>query len=220
MPKTASKPSTYGLINNYRLTDEERDKVERYIGLAVLAVKRDWHEWWMDRYPTFRDAVHTGIVRLIQCIRGWNPEKAGRFEGEEGFRVWAYTYIRYYVREVAMSGGMIRQPKKAKRNAPRVTSFDCPDGVIESAVGVNDPAPDLDVREILDATLKIMSPRCREVVARTFGIEGYQQQTYEEIAADLRVTKQRVQQLHARAMTRMQDYARKTFRRTIVLGAV
>lgn len=73
------------------------------------------------------------------------------------------------------------------------------------------PAPDpyatIDDRDAVRYALSLLTPRQREVVARSYGLEGHVPQTQSEIAVELGETQPAICRILGRALSRMQVHA-------------
>ena len=102
----------------------------------------------------------------------------------------------------------------------RVTSVDTPLGpdsdksildTISDEKGA-DPAEllqDLDLNDSLDRWLGELSEKQREVVARRFGLRGYETSTLEEVGREIGLTRERVRQIQVEALKRLRSILEK-----------
>jgi len=65
------------------------------------------------------------------------------------------------------------------------------------------------LRERIQETLRCLSPRDREVIEMRFGLKDGQPRTLEEVAQALAVSRERVRQIEARALTKLRDPTRR-----------
>lgn len=102
----------------------------------------------------------------------------------------------------------------------RVTSVDVPIGPSSDKVlvdtiadqNVSDPASllqDSDLSESLDNWLGELTEKQREVVARRFGLRGYEMSTLEEVGREIGLTRERVRQIQVEALKRLRDILEK-----------
>ena len=102
----------------------------------------------------------------------------------------------------------------------RVTSVDTPLGydsdksLLDTIADyqVSDPAEmlqDDDLRESLSQWLSELSDKQREVVARRFGLHGYETSTLEEVGKEIGLTRERVRQIQVEALRRLRDILEK-----------
>jgi RNA polymerase nonessential primary-like sigma factor len=102
----------------------------------------------------------------------------------------------------------------------RVTSANSPLGP-ESDKSVLDTIPDSsqadpamllqdnDLRANIDTWLSQLSEKQREVVARRFGLRGYEMSTLEEVGREIGLTRERVRQIQVEALKRLRDTLEK-----------
>ena len=102
----------------------------------------------------------------------------------------------------------------------RVTSANSPLGP-ESDKSVLDTIPDSsqadpamllqdnDLRSNIDTWLSQLSEKQREVVARRFGLRGYEMSTLEEVGREIGLTRERVRQIQVEALKRLRDTLEK-----------
>tara|TARA_B100000446_G_scaffold76096_3_gene72096 strand:+ start:62407 stop:63402 length:996 start_codon:yes stop_codon:yes gene_type:complete len=102
----------------------------------------------------------------------------------------------------------------------RVTSMDVPIGqssdksLVDTIPDqhVSDPASllqDSDLRESIDGWLTELTEKQREVVARRFGLRGYEMSTLEEVGREIGLTRERVRQIQVEALKRLRDILEK-----------
>ena len=98
----------------------------------------------------------------------------------------------------------------------RVTSVDTPVGphsdksLLDTIADqkVSDPAQmaqDDDIRGSLDHWLDQLSEKQREVLARRFGLRGYEMSTLEEVGREIGLTRERVRQIQVEALKRLRS---------------
>jgi RNA polymerase nonessential primary-like sigma factor len=102
----------------------------------------------------------------------------------------------------------------------RVTSVDSPLGynseksVLDTIADetVNDPCQmlqDDDISHSLDHWLDDLTEKQREVIARRFGLRGYETSTLEEVGHEIGLTRERVRQIQVEALKRMREIMEK-----------
>ena len=102
----------------------------------------------------------------------------------------------------------------------RVTSVDTPLGpdsdksILDTISDdkESDPAEllqDLDLNDSLDRWLGELSEKQREVVARRFGLRGYETSTLEEVGKEIGLTRERVRQIQVEALKRLRSILEK-----------
>mgnify|MGYP003683153159 CR=1 FL=1 len=102
----------------------------------------------------------------------------------------------------------------------RVTSMDVPIGqssdksLVDTIPDqhVSDPASllqDSDLSESIDGWLTELTEKQREVVARRFGLRGYEMSTLEEVGREIGLTRERVRQIQVEALKRLRDILEK-----------
>lgn len=102
----------------------------------------------------------------------------------------------------------------------RVTSVDTPIGPSSDKAlvdtipdqHVSDPASllqDSDLSESIEGWLLELTEKQREVVARRFGLRGYEMSTLEEVGREIGLTRERVRQIQVEALKRLRDILEK-----------
>jgi RNA polymerase nonessential primary-like sigma factor len=102
----------------------------------------------------------------------------------------------------------------------RVTSIDAPIGnssdrsIVDTIADthVSDPAAllqDADLTMSLDHWLDELTEKQREVLARRFGLRGYEVSTLEEVGLEIGLTRERVRQIQVEALKRLRDIMEK-----------
>jgi RNA polymerase nonessential primary-like sigma factor len=98
----------------------------------------------------------------------------------------------------------------------RVISMDTPAGLeSDSTMGdliadahVCDPSQllqDIDIKDSIAVWLEELSDKQREVVARRFGLRGYESSTLEEVGREIGLTRERVRQIQVEALKRLRS---------------
>ena len=73
-------------------------------------------------------------------------------------------------------------------------------------VQVCDPSQllqDTDIKDNISVWLEELSEKQREVVARRFGLRGYESSTLEEVGREIGLTRERVRQIQVEALRRL-----------------
>lgn len=102
----------------------------------------------------------------------------------------------------------------------RVSSVDVPLGkdgertLVETLADAhpNDPeelVEDDDLTNSIEACLSELSDKQREVIARRFGLRGYDVSTLEEVGREIGLTRERVRQIQVEALRRLRDILKK-----------
>jgi len=110
--------------------------------------------------------------------------------------------------------------EKMLRLNERVTSIDAPIGsssdrsIVDTIADthVSDPASllqDSDLTSSLDHWLEELTEKQREVLARRFGLRGYEVSTLEEVGHEIGLTRERVRQIQVEALKRLRDIMEK-----------
>ena len=96
----------------------------------------------------------------------------------------------------------------------RVTSMDTPLGpdsdkaVVDTIADTHESDPsqllqDSDIKDSIGSWLNELSEKQREVVARRFGLRGYESSTLEEVGREIGLTRERVRQIQVEALKRL-----------------
>jgi RNA polymerase nonessential primary-like sigma factor len=102
----------------------------------------------------------------------------------------------------------------------RVGSFDTPMGkdgdrtLVETLADEHPSDPeelveDEDLISSIEACLSELSDKQREVIARRFGLRGYDVSTLEEVGKEIGLTRERVRQIQVEALRRLRDILQK-----------
>ncbi len=102
------------------------------------------------------------------------------------------------------------------RLSERITSVDTPIGgendkalldilADEKEYGPEDNLQDSDIKTNIVKWLEDLNPKQREVLARRFGLMGYEPSTLEDVGAEIGLTRERVRQIQVEALRRLRD---------------
>lgn len=105
---------------------------------------------------------------------------------------------------------------KMLRLNERITSVDTPIGgendkalldilVDEKEFGPEENLQDNDIKNNIVGWLEELNPKQREVLARRFGLLGYEPSTLEDVGAEIGLTRERVRQIQVEALRRLRD---------------
>jgi RNA polymerase nonessential primary-like sigma factor len=105
---------------------------------------------------------------------------------------------------------------KMLRLNERITSVDTPIGgendkalldilADEKEFGPEENLQDSDIKSNIVGWLEELNPKQREVLARRFGLMGYEPSTLEDVAAEIGLTRERVRQIQVEALRRLRD---------------
>ena len=105
---------------------------------------------------------------------------------------------------------------KMLRLNERITSVDTPIGgendkalldilADEKEFGPEENLQDSDIKSNIVGWLEELNPKQREVMARRFGLMGYEPSTLEDVGAEIGLTRERVRQIQVEALRRLRD---------------
>ena len=105
---------------------------------------------------------------------------------------------------------------KMLRLNERITSVDTPIGgendkalldiiADEKESGPEESLQDSDIKTNIVTWLQELNPKQREVLARRFGLMGYEPSTLEDVGAEIGLTRERVRQIQVEALRRLRD---------------
>jgi len=114
----------------------------------------------------------------------------------------------------------VEDVKKMLALNERVTSVDTPLGPAsekslldtiadEKSADPSETLQDDDLRSSIDGWLDDLSEKQREVVARRFGLRGFETSTLEEVGREIGLTRERVRQIQVEALRRLRDIMEK-----------
>lgn len=110
----------------------------------------------------------------------------------------------------------IEDVSKMLRLNERITSVDTPIGsdndkalldiiADEKGHGPEEDLQDKDIKCSIIKWLEELNPKQREVLARRFGLMGYEPSTLEDVGAEIGLTRERVRQIQVEALRRLRD---------------
>jgi len=179
-----------------RLLDESRairDRIVRAnVRLVVSIIKR-----FVTSRSSFDEVLSDGLVTLLKAVE--------RFDFSRGFRFSTYAYR-------AISRNTLQALAKRANNERHFVQF--PDAAWE-VVDESDHAPPMEhdgesLRETVRTMLHRLDPRERFIVCGRFGLGSQPQvRTFQSLADELGVSKERVRQLERRAIAKLHDLARQ-----------
>lgn len=110
----------------------------------------------------------------------------------------------------------VSEVSKMLRLNERITSVDTPIGgendkalldiiADEKEYGPEENLQDSDIKTNIVKWLEDLNPKQREVLARRFGLMGYEPSTLEDVGAEIGLTRERVRQIQVEALRRLRD---------------
>ncbi|MCW8091892.1 RNA polymerase sigma factor RpoS [Alteromonas sp. ASW11-130] len=110
----------------------------------------------------------------------------------------------------------VDEVSKMLRLNERITSVDTPIGgendkalldilADEKEFGPEDNLQDDDIKDNIVKWLTELNPKQREVLARRFGLMGYEPSTLEDVGTEIGLTRERVRQIQVEALRRLKD---------------
>lgn len=110
----------------------------------------------------------------------------------------------------------VEDVSKMLRLNERITSVDTPIGsdndkalldiiADEKGFGPEEDLQDKDIKCSIVRWLEELNPKQREVLARRFGLMGYEPSTLEDVGAEIGLTRERVRQIQVEALRRLRD---------------
>ncbi len=161
----------------------------------------------------FEDVIAEGCVGLLKAIRHFRAESGTRF----------MTYASFWVRKEMLAAisdqpHAIHVPRYAREhgyNTPRLLRLDVPEhsegeSSLADRLRHHDPLPvdtlieDGQVRRLRRLLLRL-TPRDQAVLAWRFGLGGQPEQTLNEIAQRLGLSRERVRQIEVSALARLRE---------------
>ena len=167
------------------------------------------------------DVIAEGCVGLLKAIRRYRAESGTRF----------MTYASFWVRKEILAAisdqpHTIHVPRYAREhghNTPRLLRLDVPEHAegqtsLADRLRHHDPLPeetiieDGQVRRLRRLLLRL-APRDQAVLAWRYGLGGEPEQTLNEIASRLRLSRERVRQIEVAALAQLREANGTTRRR-------
>lgn len=164
----------------------------------------------LNRKVSMEDLISIGNMAVIESLDKYDPSKGN-------FPSWAHTYIDFKIMSyINANDATVRVPhlKRAKGlKPPKTVSFDMPISsdtteTVEDRLAdeVNQPTEVYEaelVSKELDRQIARLEPNLQYVIRGRF----YKDQTLDEIAAELKLTRERIRQLEDRAIKILRNFS-------------
>jgi len=167
-----------------KIHEGDRESLERLVRANLRFVVTVANQY-KDQGLSLPDLINEGNVGLIKAAEKFDEKRGSKF----------ITYAVWWIRERILHALAEEQRHIARQSHNLVSS---PDSLVAS-VGQVDESFSVEINNAIGT----LSEREKQIIERTFGINGQPEMTLEEIGESLDLTRERVRQIREKAIRKL-----------------
>jgi RNA polymerase sigma factor (sigma-70 family) len=146
----------------------------------------------------YDEALQAGRIGLWRAVLGYDPERGA-------FSTYAWPSITRHIWRAVKEASRLVQPSEVMPAVPRLRTLD-PELVWEASA----------IHNALHDLVKRLPTRLRTIIIARYGLNGCTVAFYHEIGVRLRLSGERVRQLHIEALVRLRHVAHSQYLRSLL----
>ena len=193
--------------------------------LLLDAIERKFGDVSIKELATIIGMSYNTIISLINLRQSPFALRHTKYRGKESFSVDGYIYTPSSIKLAGILDCLVEDlfpltlykldlPDKVQKDFPSVQMLSLQEARKQKLLTMENYEEDFDkpfLQDDINFLLSTLTPREERVIKMRFGLDGEDEHTLDETAAQLGISKERIRQIERRGLLKLRHPARKSF---------